>query len=340
MMSESFSYIWPKMLLLLGLLPVFTGFYIFVQRRRKRYALRLSSFGIGKEALKHNPGMRRHIPALFFLVGLAILLIAMARPQAVVQLPKQEGTVVLVFDVSGSMAADDLKPTRMEAAKVVARDFILSQSAGVQIGVVAFSESGLAVLQPTNVQQEALAAIERLKPERGTSLAHGILAALDLIFGLDTENLADQNEPDLMPTSTPLPVPKGSYPSAVIVLFSDGENNAPPEPYAAAEVAADRGVRIHTIGIGSPTGAILNVDGFMVQTQLDEEMLQLIAETTAGFYHNASNEMELQEILKDLKPQLVLKEEKMEITSILAGASVLIFLIGSTISLIWFGRVF
>ncbi len=229
-----------------------------MQQRRRRVAARLRQPWAGPgERWGAIRAARRHIPPALFLAGLAILLIALARPQTVVSLPRIEGTVILAFDVSGSMAADDLEPTRMEAAKVAAREFVERQPRSVQIGVVAFSDSGFAVQAPTNDQDAILAAIDRLTPQRGTSLGQGILASLNTIDA--DRGQAPRLYSNLTPTAatTPTPVPQGTYTSAVIVLLTDGENNAAPDPLAAAQAAADRGVRIYTVGIGSAAGATL-----------------------------------------------------------------------------------
>src|SRR5437762_13845825 len=175
------SFIWPVMLLFLLLIPLCVGLYIRLQRQRRRLAASYGSLGLVQASAGRPLGLRRHIPPALFLVGLTILLIALARPQAVVSLPREEGTVILAFDVSGSMAADDLKPTRIEAAKAAARAFIERQPASVQIGVVAFSDGGLSVQAPSNQQADVLAAISRLTPTRGTSVGQGILASLKVI---------------------------------------------------------------------------------------------------------------------------------------------------------------
>ena len=220
---------------------------------------------------------------LFFLAGLTILFLSLARPQTVVNLPREEGTVILAFDVSGSMAADDMKPTRMEAAKAAARAFIERQPSTVQIGVVAFSDSGFSVQSPTNDQEAILAAIDRLRPQRGTSLARGIEASLNTIAiaqgqGGQGNDPALSGGPTAEPTPSPTPVPKGMYTPAVIVLLTDGENNENPNPLVAAQAAADRGVRIYTVGIGSAAGSILHIEGFTVHSQLDEAALKQISQ--------------------------------------------------------------
>src|SRR5512136_1300435 len=175
------SFIWPVMFVLLLLIPLCVVLYIRMQRRRQRLAASYASFGLGQQAAGRRPGARRHIPIIVFLIGLTILIVAVARPQTVVSLPRIEGTVILAFDVSGSMAADDLRPTRMEAAKAAARDFVEHQPPSVRIGVVSFSESGFAVQAPTDDQGAVLAAIERLLPQRGTSLGYGIQMSLNAI---------------------------------------------------------------------------------------------------------------------------------------------------------------
>jgi Ca-activated chloride channel homolog len=350
-MDMPMSFIWPAMLVLLLLIPLCVGLYLMLQQRRRRFAARYGSLGLLQGAMgtaeRRGLGVRRHIPPALFLVGLTILMIALARPQTVVSLPRAEGTVILAFDVSGSMAADDLKPTRMEAAKAAARDFVERQPRSVQIGVVAFSDSGFAVQVPTNDQEAVLAAINRLTPQRGTSLGQGILASLktiDLSTGQRIQGETNGEPPHLSnltptPAPTPSPVPKGTYTSAVIVLLTDGENNESPDPNDAAQAAADRGVRIYTVGIGSAAGTTLHVNGFTVHTELDEAMLQQIAQLTDGAYYNAENQEDLRTIYDNLGSQLVIKPEKTEVTALFAGAGILALLIGSTCSLLWFSRV-
>jgi len=333
------SFIWPVMLLGLVSIPLFVVLYIRMQQRRRRIAAAYGSLGLVQEAAGRRPGLRRHVPPALFLIGLTILIVALARPHTVVSLPRIEGTIILAFDVSGSMAADDVTPTRMEAAKAAARDFVQRQPPAVQIGVVAFSDSGFAVQVPTNEPDAILAAINRLTPERGTSLANGILVSLNTIAAVDAGQ-APSLYTNLAPTpaSTPTPVPAGTHAPAVIVLLTDGENTTSPDPFAAAQTAADRGVRIHTIGIGSAAGSILHLDGFTVHTQLDEAMLQYIAQLTGGDYFNAETQQDLRAIYDNLDLQLVIKPEKTEVTSIFAVASILILLIGGTLSLLWFSR--
>ena len=332
------SFIWPAMLLSLLAVPLIVALYVRLQRRRQQLAARYGSMGFTQQSAGKKIGARRHIPPVLFFIGLTILALALARPQTVVSLPRVEGTVVLAFDVSGSMAADDMKPTRMEAAKAAAREFVAKQPTFVRIGVVAFAESGLQVQSPTNDRTAILAAINRLAPSRGTSLGTGISAALNVIATKDRPtNYYTKGTPE--PTPVPTVMPPGVYQPASIVLLTDGENTVAPDPLEAAQIAASRGVRIFTVGVGSAAGATLKVEGFTVQTQLDESSLEQIAQLTGGAYHNAGNEQELQSIYQNLGSQMVIKSEDTEVTSIFAGVSVIVLLIGAALSLLWFGRV-
>ncbi len=330
------SFIWPVMLLSLLLIPVLVGMYTRLQQRRRKYLENFTQFGSMPALVNAQPGKRRHLPALLFLAGLTLLLMGLARPQATLSLPRVEGTVILAFDVSGSMAANDLKPMRIEAAKAAAREFVENQPASILIGVVAFSDSGFSIQPPTNDKEALYVAINRLSPERGTSLAQGILAALNVVAPVFVEEVSE--DPNALPMPTPTPVPPGTFIPAVIVLLTDGDNNLNPDPLELAQEARRRGVRIDTVGIGSPEGTTLTIDAFLVHTQLNEGILQEIARVTQGTYYNAQNEDDLRAIYEEIKPQLVVKTEEIEMTSIFAGVSLFLFLLGGIISTIWFGR--
>lgn len=332
------SFIWPTLLWMLFCVPVLILLYLMLQERRRRFAARYGSLGLVHDALGRGIGLRRHIPAMIFLAGITILLVSLARPQATINVPKLEGTVILAFDVSGSMAADDLQPTRMEAAKAAARQFVKNQPASVSIGVVVFSDGGISVQTPTSDRTETDATIDRLVPRRGTSVGNGILVALNTI-AVDAGGPPILTKGDASDPAQPVPTPQGWYPSAVIVLLSDGENNETPDPLMAAQVAADLGVRVYTVGIGSPEGTDLEVEGFTIHTSLDEPTLQFIARSTGGAYYNAGNEEELHRIYDDLKPTLSVKPENIELTAIFAGLGMIVFLVGGMLSLLWFGHV-
>ncbi len=273
------SFLWPVMLLLALTIPVGVALYVARERGRRRRldAYRATPVAAVADGVRprRSRTLRRRLPAVFMLAGLALLVVAMARPEGVVRIPSLESTVILSFDVSGSMAATDLAPNRMEAAKAAAKAFVERQPRSVRIGVVAFSDNGFSIQAPTADQGQVLAAIDRLSPQRGTSLGQGILTSLATIVAADADPAAGyytNRSPG--PTLQPTPVPAGTYTSAVIVLLSDGENTQRPDPVETAKAAADRGVRIFTVGIGSTAGTTIEVEGFKIHSQLDEATLK------------------------------------------------------------------
>jgi Ca-activated chloride channel family protein len=324
------------MLGLLVLVPLLALAYVILYRRRSRSAEQ-SGFSF-TQGMNQAAGTRRHIPVFIFLLGITVLLVSLARPQATVSLPKYEGTVVLVFDVSGSMVADDVSPSRIEAAKSAAYEFVKNQPASIRIGVVAFSDGGISVQAPSANRDSTFTTIERLVPRRGTSVGNGILVGLNAIA-------LDAGDPPIIENSTlstaddVIVAPQGWYPSAVIVLFSDGENNEVPDPLFVTDLAVDLGVRVYTVGVGSMEGTTINVDGMSIHTQLDEAILSQIASTSGGRYYFSGDEEELDRIYNDLEPTLSIKPEELELTSLFAGFGLLIFLIGGALSFLWFGRV-
>ena len=296
------SFIWPLMLLTLLFVPLLVGLYFRLLQRRRQLVADLGPLGMvqnssGRELAGTPPRCRPR----FYLLGLTLLLFGLARPEMIVNLPRTEGTVILAFDVSNSMAADDLEPTRIDAAKTAARAFVENQPRTIRIGVVAFSNGGLVVQQPTNDQVDILATIDRLSPQGGTSLGQGIFTSLNAIAG---EAIAI-DEISLEEDTQSLDI--GYYPSAVVLLLTDGENTGPPDPLEIAQVAAEAGVRIYPVGIGSPEGAVVQIDGFNILTQLNETTLQEIASLTNGDYYHAEDEESLQEIYKNIDLQLTIR---------------------------------
>jgi Ca-activated chloride channel homolog len=331
--------IWPVMLLAILAIPLGILAAGAIDRRRRRRAATLGSRLVGAGATGRAASSRRRLPGLLLLTGLVISTFALARPQSVVSLPRLEGTVILAFDVSGSMSATDFTPTRLEAAKSAARGFVARQPSSVVVGVVAFSDSGFSVQMPTSDQAAVLAAIDRLAPQRGTSLANGILTSLKTIDdAADTRptNMYTNRTPEPTPERTP--VPAGSFSSASIVLLSDGENTVDPDPMRAAQAAADRGIRIHTIGIGSPEGVTLEIEGFRVHTALDEAALRSISEVTHGDHFTATTQDDLERIYGSIDPELVIAPQEMEITSLFVAVAALFLVAGVASSLLWTGR--
>jgi len=320
------------MLLSLLFIPLAVGFYLRLLTRQRSAAAALGPLGLVQSSAGRKPGIYRHLPPALFLLGLTFLLTGLARPETFVKLPHVGGTVILAFDVSNSMLAEDLTPTRIEAAKAAARTFVENQPGAIEIGVVAFGSGGLVVQQPTNDQTAVLATIDRLSPQGGTSLGQGIFSALNAISG---EALAFE---ELSPDDGGVSLQIDDYSSAVVVLLTDGENTGPPDPLEIAQAAADAGVRIYPIGIGSAEGSILEVDGFSILTQLNEGALVDIAAITNGAYFHAEDEETLNTIYKNVDLQLTIDGEKMEVTAILAGLGLLLLLLGGLLTLFWYGR--
>ncbi|MBY0509476.1 MAG: VWA domain-containing protein [Rhodospirillaceae bacterium] len=340
----------PGMLWLLLVLPLAVLAYIFLLRRQKRSALRFASLGLVKEALGPGQKFRRHLPPAVFLVAMGLAVFSIARPAAVITLPSQRETIVLAMDVSGSMRATDVDPRRISAAQAAARDFVKDQPRTARIGVVAFSSTAMTVQQPTLNREDVIAAVERLQPQRFTAVGSGILVALQNIFPGAS---FDEESPRSLPSTqgAPLggdtqveqqpfmPVPPGSYTSAVIILLSDGQTNVGADPVKAAHAAADRGVRVFTVGFGSDQGGVVDFEGRSVYVQLDEETLKKIADITRGAYFRAGSQAELNEIYKTLTTKLIMETQQTEITALFAAAAAIMAVIAAALSMMWAGRI-
>jgi Ca-activated chloride channel homolog len=247
--------------------------------------------------------------------------------------------VILAFDVSASMGATDLAPTRIAAAQSAAKDFVQRQPSSVVIGIVAFSDAGITTVPPTTDQATILAAIDRLRPSRGTSLGQGVLASLHAIEVAEAGPGVDyysNRSPE--PTITPTPVPSGFHAPASIILLTDGDNNEAPDPIQAARSAANEGIRIYPVGIGSEAGTTVDLDGFQVHTQLDADTLRQIADVSGGTYYAAADTASLKGVYDELDTSLVLKQEHVELTAVFAGLAVLLFVLAGAGSLVWLGR--
>lgn len=245
------------------------------------------------------------------------------------------------MDCSGSMRATDLQPTRLEAAKAAARTFVDNQPKNVRIGVVSFSNSAAVVQAPTTDRDAVTAAINRLSTQRATAVGSGILTSLEAIFE-DPNAKPTPTSRDSMPlgapTPTPAPMPRGTYAPATIVLLSDGVSNVGPRPLDTVRQAAARGVRVYTVGMGSPEGVVVNFDGRTVRVRLDEDTLRRVAEESDGGYFRAENESDLREIYQKLSSEVVLKAQQTELTAGFTGAAAVLMLVAGALSLLWFSR--
>jgi Ca-activated chloride channel family protein len=326
------SVIWPGMLVLLLAVPLLVAAYLSLVRRRAQRTRVLAAQGFTPTASGRRLRRLRHLPFALFLLAVVLLLVAFARPEVSFSLPHREGTVILAFDVSNSMMATDLKPTRLDAAKGAARAFVVKQPKSIKIGVVAFSDGGLVTQVPTDVRPDVLAAIDRLSPQGATSLGQGIFTALNAIAGKPITADLDSLDSDASNVNI------GYFSSAAIVLLSDGQNTSNPDPLEVAKLASVAGVHIYPIGIGSPNGTVVKVNGFSEATALDEPTLKNIASVTNGTYFNAQDTDALNAIYKKIDLKLASDGKKTEVTGLVTGISAFLLVMGGALSLVWFGR--
>jgi Ca-activated chloride channel homolog len=338
------TFLWPELLWLLLLVPVLIAGYLALLRRKKRLALRYASLGMVTKAMG-SAKLRKHIPPLVFLLALVTLIVAIARPSATLTLPAQYETIVLAIDVSGSMRASDVQPNRIGAAQEAARKFIADQPASARIGVVSFAATASVVQPPTQDRQAILAAIDRFQLQRGTAVGSGILVALKTIFP-DVEFDLRASNPRGETKAVPLDSAKsaanaepGSYPSAAIILLTDGQTTTGPNPIEAAKMAAERGVRVFTVGIGTTKGEILGSEGWSMRVKLDEDALKNIAQVTHAEYFFADNSVDLKKIYESLNTRLSLETRQTEITALLAAAAAALSLLSAFLSVLWFNRI-
>jgi Ca-activated chloride channel family protein len=339
------SFLWPTSLFFLVAVPVLLGLYIWSQRRRRKYALRYASLSLVKEALGRGPGIRRHIPPALYLLSVAFMLFALARPITVVKVPSQEGTVILAIDVSMSMRATDIKPDRITAAKEAAKAFVLKQSESVKIGVVSFASDASIVQAPTLDHDLVIAAIDRLRLQRATAIGRAVLTSLDAIWE-DSGSEGDQpsavltqpQNPNAPQTPAKTAVPGAAKASASIILLTDGQNNQFPPPLAIIDQAISRGIRVYTVGVGTPAGAVLSLEGRSIRTSLDETTLKEIAADTDAQYFLATSDADLKKVYENLTTELVLRTQKTEVTALFTLVAAVFSIVASGLSLLWFNR--
>lgn len=325
----SFSH--PFVLALAALLTAAAVYgYVAIQRRRAA-ALAAAGFGALAGGGSRRAAVRRHLPWALLLAALPILLVGLARPQAEVAVPRVSGTVVLAFDVSNSMAAEDVAPSRLAAAQAAATGFVDRQPDTVDVGVLVFGDQALLTQAPTDDHAAANAAIARLSAGGGTSLGQAILVALGAITGRPVSLPADG--------APATPGALGYWPSATIVVFSDGQQTGGPDPQAAAELAAGAGVRIQTVGVGTARGATVEVDGFQLGTALDQSLLTTVAQTTGGAYHEAGDAAVLDAATDAIDLRLTTRKEPLELTAPFAAVALLLLALGALLGVRWHGRI-
>ncbi|HEX9925000.1 MAG TPA: VWA domain-containing protein [Anaerolineae bacterium] len=345
--------LWPGFLLLLGLIPLIIAVYIWILRRRRRFAVRYSSLALVREALPQQSLWRRHLPFALFLLALASLMVALARPVAIVSVPAGRATIILAMDVSRSMCSTDIPPNRLQAAQDAAQSFIQRQESSTQIGIVVFAGFAELIQPPTTDQEVLQDAVESLTTARRTAVGNAILESLDAIAEIN---------PSVAPSVTGLspeveitPVPEGVYAPDIIVILTDGASNAGPWPLEAAQQAVDRGVRVYTIGFGTAQGSIMNCSpqyqngglfggggggfgfggGGGFRRGIDEDTLMRIADMTGGTYYSAESAGELQDVFENLPTYLITRQETTEISVAFAAVGAVMAALAILLSLIW-----
>ena len=345
------SFLWPEALWLLVLLPVLVGVYVWLLRRKRKSAVRYANLGMIKEAMGAGSKVRRHVPPALLFLALAALAVAMARPVAIVTLPTQKQTIVMALDSSGSMRAKDVEPSRLVAMQNAAKQFVSEASPRTKIGIVTFAATASLVQPPTDDREAVIAAIDRIQLQRATATGSGLIVSLatlfpdagfdvsTAVFGRDAPRSGPIGEAKKDPKKDFKPAEPGSYSGAVVILLSDGQRTTGPDPVEIAKMAADRGVRVYTVGFGTTSGEIIGFEGWSFRVRLDEETLKSVALMTRGEYFYAGTAGDLKKVYKTLNSRLSLEKKETEITALFSGVAALFALLSGLLSLLWFNRI-
>lgn len=310
------TFAWPTALVALALVPVLVGVYVWMQQRRQVYAVRFTNLALLHQVVGRSPGVRRHVPPVLFLLGMLALLFSLARPTLVLAVPRASTDVMLVLDVSGSMGATDLQPTRLDAATSAARTFLDSLPEGARVGVVSFSQGANVVAPLSSDKTQAENALNRLTPSGGTAIGDGLNAAL---------NQLAQGPGDAQGERSP----------GLVILLSDGESNFGQSPASVAARASQQGVQVDTVGIGQ-RGVQTYVGRQAVG--LDETTLQNVANATGGQYFYASDAGQLAQIYANFGSHMSWVPQRTEVTALVSGLGAAFFLAAGALALRWFGR--
>ena len=344
--SPFMTFLWPNMLWAMLLVPALIALYVFLVTRRKKTTLRYANLGLVREALGRGGAWRRHVPPLLMLLALSALLFAASRPAALIKLPSAQETIVLAMDVSGSMRAADVLPSRLVAAQEAAKSFIAELPRNVKIAVVSFAGTAAVVQAPTLSRDDVNASIDRFQLQRGTAIGSGIVLSLATIFpeaGIDLSQITGARSMPPGPNDKPppdfKPVAPGSFSSAAIILLTDGQRTTGPDSLEAAKMAADRGVRIYTVGIGTKEGETIGFEGWSMRVRLDEETLKAIAKLTNADYFYAGTAQDLKKVYQGLSTRLIVEKKETEISALLAMIGAALVVLAAGLSVWWFGRV-
>ncbi len=351
-MTLPVTFMWPQFLWLLLAVPVLVLVYVWLLRRKKKLALRYASLSIVKEAMGAGMHWRRHVPPVLFLLAISAMLFAASRPFAVIALPSTQETIILAMDVSGSMRATDVKPNRLVASQEAAKAFLTELPRNVRVGIVAFAGTASVVQPPTLSREDLVTAIDKFQLQRATAIGSAIVVSLAEIFpeeGIDLTAMTygnnrqrgisiDQVKPK-NPKKEFTPVPPGSYNSAAIILLTDGQRTTGVDTMDAAKMAAERGVRIYTVGVGTVEGETIGFEGWSMRVRLDEPTLKSVAQQTQAEYFYAGTAENLKQVYEKLSSRLTVEKKETEISGLLALLASILALTSAALSLFWFNRI-
>jgi Ca-activated chloride channel family protein len=321
-------FLWPDLLWLLFVVPALVAGYVAILRRRRKAAVRYASLTLVRDAI--------------------------GGPSANVTLPSEYMTIALAMDVSRSMQATDVDPNRLSAAQTAARAFIEELPTKVRLGIVSFAGTAAVVQTPTENRQDMLEAIDRFQLQRATATGSGLILALAMLFpddGIDLESVNEMLRPgihsapiDRPRTSEPAakkgrtPVAPGSFTTGVIILLSDGRRTTGPDPIEVAKLAADRGVRVYTVGFGTREGTSISIGEYSFYVRLDEETLKAIAKLTGGEYFHAGTATDLRKVYQSLNTKIALERKDTEVSALFSAAAAILVLLAALLSILWFHR--
>jgi Ca-activated chloride channel family protein len=356
-------FLWPHLLWLLLALPALVAAYLYALRKKKKTALHYSSLTLVRDALSPGHRWRRHLPPALFLFATAIAILAIARPSASIVLPSEHVTLIMAMDVSRSMLASDVEPTRISAAQAAARSFIEGIPRNIRLGIVAFAATASVVQTPTENRDDLIAAIDRFQLQRGTATGSGLLLSLAQLFpevGIDLEAILYDNavyrygamaskdgaasidrarKTAKAEKKSFTPAVPGSYTSGAIVLLSDGRRTTGPDPLEAARMAADRGVRVFTVGFGTKDGGpIPGFEGMGYYVRLDEETLKAVANITGAEYFHAGTAADLRKVYQSLNSKFAMERQETEVSALFSAVAALLVIGAAVLSLLWFHR--
>jgi Ca-activated chloride channel family protein len=347
------NFLAPEMLLGLLLVPIAIGFYLWAQRRRSKYAVRFTNLALLSNIAPKRPSWRRHLPPVLYLAAISALLIGLARPTMIVPVPREDATVILAMDVSGSMRATDVSPTRLDAARASALSFIEQLPENVRVGIVSFASEPVTLVSPTADRGQLKAAINSLTARDGTAMGDALMQVLDIAEKIQQDDAAEKPDASASPSPTTTPDASGApklptdqpsnQPLVAAILLSDGANSVgETEPLDAAARAKALGVPIYTIALGTPNGSVEVRDDFgqlqTLEVPPDTATLKQIATTTGGTSFTAPTAEDLKSVYANLQSRVGYTEERQEVTFALVAAGLLLVVVGAGLSAVWFGR--